>query len=157
MPTTTRTAPELIHVTDIFVEVDRPLEFGATPMGGRRTVPIQGGRFQGPLLSGEVVPGGADWQVTRADGVTEIVARYALRTDDGAMIHVVNSGYRHGPPAVMQRLATGKPVSPDEYYMRTSPRFETAHPDYDWLNRTLFIGRGIRYPDRVEIQVFQVA
>ncbi len=146
----------LSHVTDIFVEVDAPLEFGPTPAGFRRTVPIRGGYFRGPLLRGEILPGGADWQVTRPDGVTEVVARYALRTDDGALIHVVNRGFRHGPADVMRRLAAGEEVPPDAYYMRTSPRFETAHEDYAWLNRTIFVARGIRYPRQVVIKVFAV-
>lgn len=146
----------LAPVTDLHVTVDQPLAFGATPQGQRRTVPITGGYFHGPRMSGEILPGGADWQVTRADGVTEVVARYSLRTEDGALIHVVNRGVRHGPDEVMRRLAEGETVPPDAYYMRTTPRFETASQRYQWLNRTLFVARGIRYPKEVVIQVFAV-
>jgi hypothetical protein len=42
---------------------------GVAPDGERRFIPILSGRFEGPLLRGAFVEGGADWQVTRADGV----------------------------------------------------------------------------------------
>lgn len=152
----TPATPVLEHVTSIHVSVETPLEFGDTPQGRRRTVPITGGHFTGPRLNGDIVPGGADWQVTRHDGVSEIVARYTLRTHDGALINVVNRGLRHGPDAVMHALAAGEPVAPSAYYMRTAPRFDTAAADYDWLNRTLFIARGVRNPRAVVIEVFAV-
>ena len=59
---------------------------------------------------------GVDWQVQRADGVTDISARYVIRTTDGALVEVQSDGMRHGPPEVMARLARGEPVAPDEYF-----------------------------------------
>jgi hypothetical protein len=41
-------------------------------------------------------------------------------------------------------------------YFRTTPRFETAAPQWSWLTRPLFVASGARYPDRVEISVFEV-
>ena len=79
-------------------------ELGATPLGRRRVIPITGGRFSGERLSGRVLPGGADWQVIRADGVADLDARYTLETADGALIYVRNKGYRHGPDEVIKRL-----------------------------------------------------
>ena len=38
------------------------VDVGLTPMGHRRVVNIQGGHFEGDLISGTVLPGGADWQ-----------------------------------------------------------------------------------------------
>ena len=35
---------------------------------------------------------------------------------------------------VRERLASGEPVTADEYYLRTAPFFETAAPEYAWLN-----------------------
>ena len=68
------------------IGVEAPLELGAAPHGGRRVIPIRGGVFEGPRLSGEILQGGADWQIIRQDGVTEVEARYTLRTHDGALI-----------------------------------------------------------------------
>ena len=59
-----------------------PQELGEAPHGRRRIIPITGGRVSGERLSGRVLPGGADWQVVRADGVAELDARYTIETGD---------------------------------------------------------------------------
>jgi hypothetical protein len=83
------------------ISLAKPQELGETPLGRRRIIGITGGRFSGAKLSGRVLPGGADWQVIRADGVADLDARYTLETDDGALIYVRNRGYRHGPQPVL--------------------------------------------------------
>jgi uncharacterized protein DUF3237 len=133
-----------------------PQELGDAPLGRRRIIAITGGSFRGEKLAGRVLPGGADWQVIRADGVAELDARYTLETDDGALIYVQNFGYRHGPAEVLQRLAAGEPVDPALYYMRTTPRFETGAERYRWLNRLICVATGARRAAAVELEVFQV-
>src|SRR3954466_9391614 len=85
-------------------------ELGETPQGRRRIIPITGGSFQGERLSGRVLPGGADWQIVRTDGVAQLETRYTLETGDGALIYVRNDGYRHGPADVLKRIAAGEAV-----------------------------------------------
>jgi len=138
------------------IELAPALELGAGPLGRRRIITITGGRFFGERLSGRVHPGGADWQVIRADGVADLDARYTLETDDGALIYVRNHGYRHGPEAVLGRLAAGENVDPAQYYMRTTPLFETGDPRYAWLNRIVCVATGARRPAAVELEVFEV-
>ena len=133
-----------------------PQELGDSPLGRRRIIPITGGSFRGAKLAGRVLPGGADWQVIRADGVAELDARYTLETDDHALIYVQNFGYRHGPADVLQRLAAGEPVDPALYYMRTTPRFETGAERYRWLNRLICVATGARRAAVVELEVFEV-
>jgi hypothetical protein len=53
-------------------------------------------------------------------------------------------GLRHGPPAVMEALARGDTVDPTSYYFRTTPRFETAHPGYAFLNHLIAVASGDR-------------
>lgn len=131
-------------------------ELGETPQGRRRIIGITGGKFTGERLSGRVLPGGADWQVIRADGVADLDARYTLETNDGALIYVRNHGYRHGPAEVLQKLARGEAVDPALYYMRTTPRFETGDARYSWLNRIICVATGARRPAAVELEVFEV-
>ena len=131
-------------------------ELGDTPQGRRRIIGITGGRFSGERLSGRVLPGGADWQVIRADGVADLDARYTLETSDGALIYVTNRGYRHGPPEVLQKLYLGEAVDPSLYYMRTTPRFETGDARYAWLNRIVCIATGARRAAAVDLEVFEV-
>ena len=130
------------------VEVATPQNIGAVPHGTRRTVPITGGRFEGPRLRGTVLPGGSiDWTLLRADGVLELDLRATLRTEDGALISMRSFGLRHGPPDVIAALGRGETVDPASYYFRTTPRFETAHPTYAFLNRLVAVASGDRRPE----------
>ena len=138
------------------IELAPAQELGAGPLGRRRIIAITGGRFVGERLSGRVLPGGADWQVIRADGVTELDARYTLETGDGALIYVRNRGFRHGPAEVLKRLAAGENVDPAQYYMRTTPLFETGDERYAWLNRMVCVASGARRPAAVELEVFEI-
>jgi len=138
------------------VTLEPPRELGETPLGRRRIIGITGGTFSGPRLSGRVLPGGADWQVIRADGVAFLDARYTLETADGALIYVNNKGYRHGPPDVVARLARGEAVDPALYYMRATPWFETSAPAYAWLNRTICVCTGARRAASVELDFYEV-
>jgi hypothetical protein len=133
-----------------------PQELGDTPLGRRRIIGITGGRFSGERLSGRVLPGGADWQVIRPDGVADLDARYTLETIDGALIYVRNRGYRHGPAEVLRKLTAGESVDPSLYYMRTTPRFETGDARYAWLNRTICVATAARRAASVELEVFEV-
>ena len=133
-----------------------PQELGDTPQGRRRIINITGGRFSGERLSGRVLPGGADWQIIRPDGVADLDARYTLETNDGALIYVHNHGYRHGPPEVLKKLSSGENVDPSLYYMRTTPLFETGDARYAWLNRIVCVGTGARRPNSVELEIFEV-
>ena len=127
------------------VTVAAPQNIAGVPHGTRRTVPITGGDFEGPRLRGSVSPGGsADWLLLRADGVLELDLRATLRTEDGALISMRSFGLRHGPPEVMEALARGEAVEPAAYYFRTTPRFETSHPKYAFLNRRLAVATGDR-------------
>jgi hypothetical protein len=57
------------------VTVGPPLELGTTHLGRRRIIPITGGTVEGRRLQGKILPGGADWQIIRGDGVAELEAR----------------------------------------------------------------------------------
>ena len=133
-----------------------PQELGDTPQGRRRIIGITGGRFRGERLAGRVLPGGADWQVIRSDGVADLDARYTLETEDGALIYVRNRGLRHGPAEVIKRLAAGEVVDPKTYYMRTTPSFETGDARYAWLNRMVCVATGARRAAAVELEVFEI-
>ena len=138
------------------VDIDAPLSVGQLAVGERRIINITGGSFDGPRLSGTILPGGADWQIIRPDGITAVEARYTLQTDDGALIYVNNRGFRHGPEAVMARLALGEAVDPSLYYFRTTPIFETGSEKYHWLNGIVAVAVGERQADKVIITVYEV-
>ncbi|MFN3644141.1 MAG: DUF3237 domain-containing protein [Gemmobacter sp.] len=128
---------------------------GATPQGDRKIVPVLGGRVEG-RVTGRVLSGGGDWALTRADGVLMLDVRLTVEAADGGLIHVTYTGMRHGPAAVMARLAAGERVDPSEMYFRIIPRFETAAPAHVWLNRILAVGVGERLPAGPRYHVHEV-
>lgn len=148
--------PQLRHVADFEVQLSPITEMGRGRGGRRRIVPIVGGRVSGPCFSGEILDVGADWQTIFDSGLAQLDTRYAFRTDDGAVIEVRNFGFRHGPGAVMKRIAAGENVDPSTYYMRTHARLETGHPDYEWVNNTLFAGVGARLGSKVMLSLYAI-
>jgi hypothetical protein len=149
--------PELNLLLEVRATLEAPIVVGDVPEGARRVVPISGGTFAGPRLRGTLVPGGADWQYLRPDGVMIVEAQYLLRTDDGVIIQVNNRGMRHGPEAVMRRLSGGESVDPADYYFRATPRLSAPAGPYEWLNRRIFLCSGARYPDAVMLWFYEVS
>jgi hypothetical protein len=117
------------------------------PHGTRVTALIGSGHFEGSRLRGRVLPGGADWTLLRSDGVLELDLRLTLETNDSALIYLTSFGIRHGPPDVLAAIARGEHVDPSTYYFRTTPRFETGHPKYAFLNHLLAVSTGDRCPE----------
>jgi hypothetical protein len=148
--------PTCDWIGTVEVAVGLALGIGRVPGGERRIIPILGGRIEGPRLNGEVLPGGADFQLIRDDGVAEIEARYTLKLADGALVYIVNRGLRHAAPEDMARLLRGEPVPPERVYFRTAPVFETASPAHAWLHRSLFLGLGERRPDSVRVAIHAI-
>jgi Protein of unknown function (DUF3237) len=53
-------------------------------------------------------------------------------------------------------LGKGEEVDPADYYFRITPRFETAVPRYDWMNRIVAVGVGDRKPGGPIYSIFEV-
>lgn len=148
--------PRLDHVCTLMVELAPIRAMGNGRAGQRRIIPIIGGTVTGPELSGKILDVGADWQTIFADGIAELDTRYAMETDDGATIKIINYGYRHGPAEVIAAIARGESVDPSSYYMRTHARLETGDPRYAWVNGTLFVGAGARHESSVRVELYAV-
>jgi hypothetical protein len=153
MATTQRLQP----LMRLVVDVGEVVSLGHGVLGERRVVAITGGRFEADDgWQGTVMPGGADWQLLRADGVLEVDARYALRDSEGGLVKVLSQGLRHGPTEVIAALARGAAVDPAHYYFRTLMRFETAAAPLLHLNRIVAVGYGQREAACVRLDVQQV-
>jgi Protein of unknown function (DUF3237) len=137
-------APGTELALELYVTLAPAVVVGSSDDGTRQHIPITGGRFRGEGIRGEVMAGGADWQVVRPDGVLEVNALYSIKTDDGAVIVVDNRG-------IIDRNA-------DPPYVRTVPRFHAPQGKYDWLNKTLFVGTisGAPGGNAVIIRAFKV-
>jgi len=138
--------PRLEYMARFTVDLVAPVwELGATSeLGRRRIIPITGGSFAGPLLNGEILNTGADWQIVTADGTAIIDTRYLLKFNEGSLAYLQTRGYRHGPADVIAEIGRGATVDPAKYYFRVHLQFETSSSSYGWLNRTLAIGYAMR-------------
>ncbi|RST77204.1 DUF3237 domain-containing protein [Siminovitchia acidinfaciens] len=149
-------APSLSFLCDMELTVEGAHLPGKTPVGNRRIIRVIGGSLRGDRLTAEVIPGGDDWIIVREDGTIIQDVRILLKTNDGELIMMSYRGIRTGYPEVLRRLDNNEEVDPDEYYFRTAPIFETASVKYDWLNRRLFVSRGIRLPGKVNYSIYIV-
>jgi hypothetical protein len=113
-----------------------PVDVGDTDHGRRRIVPLTGGIFTGPTITGKLLPGAsADWQTVMPDGTAVGDIRHTLQTHGGDVLYVQSRGERHGSAEVLARLARGEDVEASEYTFRTSTQIETAAAQLDWLNK----------------------
>jgi uncharacterized protein DUF3237 len=144
------------YVFSLAVKIGAPIVAGDFGYGLRRIIPILGGEVRGDGIRGTILPCGADFQTIRPNGFTELEAKYAFEMEDGAIVYIENIGIRFGPKELLDRIAKGETVDPARIYFRSLPKFETGAENYRWLMENLFIGVGVRHPDRVEIDVHQV-
>lgn len=149
--------PRLSKVYRLEATLGQPLDLGDIVRGRRRIVPLSGGKFTGPELNGELLPGSsADWQIVLPDGTALADIRYTLQTDGGDLLYVQSRGVRHGSVEVLARLARGQDVDASEYTFRTSTHIETAAADLDWMNRGVFISVGGRQAAAVIYETYLV-
>jgi hypothetical protein len=142
-----------------------PLEdHGVTRAGHRRVIAVAGGRARflpwdgglGEAVDAEILPGGADWQVVRADGTIEIDTRYSAVTPAREYVHFRTSGVRSGPPAVLAALLAGEQVDPAAYYFRVAVYLETAAARLAHLERSIFVASAVRGADSVAYTAYRV-
>ena len=124
--------PQLEFAMQLKVTIGEAYSCGETQHGERIVIPITGGTFEGPMLKGTILEGGADYQlVNKAQKRTELEAIYCIRTDDGINIHVRNKGIIYNG-----KDADGNPT----FYFRAAPTFEApANSKYAWMNNALFV------------------
>lgn len=120
-------APRSELVYEAVVDVGPRHDLGASPLGHRYLIDILGGRFDGPRLQGTVLPGGADRQLWRQDGVKQLEAIYEMRTHDGVVLSIVNRVLIDDPPGGSR-------------YAFSQVQITAPGGIYDWLNKRLFVG-----------------
>ena len=149
--------PSLTRVYRLEATLGETLDLGDLAQGRRRIVPLTGGTFTGPDLTGKLLPGSsADWQIVLPDGTALGDVRYTLQTDEGDLLYVQSRGVRHGSADVLERLARGEVVDASEYTFSTSTQIETAAPGLESLNKGIFISVGGRKPGAVIYETYLV-
>ena len=150
--------PSVKRVYRLEATLGEPLDLGDLAQGRRRIVPLTGGTFTGPELSGKLLPdASADWQTVHPDGTALGDIRYTLQTVGGDLLYVQSRAVRHGSPEVLARLARGEEVDASQYTFRASTQIETAAADLNWLNKGVFVGVAGRQAERVIYETYLVA
>ncbi|SFS14427.1 Protein of unknown function [Microbacterium sp. cf046] len=147
--------PDLERAFRVVVHLGPLQDHGMTRAGHRRVVPIVGGSVSG-AFEAEILPGGADWQIVRADGSIEVDAQYSARTPSGALVLLHATGVRTGPPDVLAALLRGESVDSSEYYFRTVVRIETSDATLAPLQHALFLAAAVREAERVTYTAYRV-
>lgn len=146
--------PVLKPFASLEIKVDQPITIGETSLGLRRFIPIRSGTITGEV-KGRILPGGADSQMIRANGRTDLSARYVIETADHELIYIENNGIRQVSEPFRKQAAT-EIIEPEHVYFRTVPTFETGSEVYQWLHDRLFIGSAERTPDYVLLDIYEV-
>jgi len=149
------TALPVEHLFDMHVDL-QPAQPIPTPVGTRMTFITTGGVIDGPMLRGELLPGGGDWLVLGSDGAGRVDVRATLRTHDGALIHYESRGIIKIPADGLQRLAAGEVLPFAETYVRTTPKFETGDERYAWLSEVVALGYNILSPNHIDYRIYRV-
>jgi len=149
--------PRLTPIYRLEATLGEPIDLVDSGHGHRRIVPLTGGTFTGPAISGKLVPGAsADWQFALPDGTAIGDIRYTLQTEDGDALYVQSRSVRHGSAEVLARLARGEDVDASEYTFRACTQIDTAAADLDWLNKGVFVSVGGRGPGSVVYETYLV-
>jgi hypothetical protein len=150
-------SPRLTQVYRLEATLGPPLDLGEVVQGHRRIVPLTGGTFTGPEISGTLLPGAsADWQILLPDGTALGDIRYVLQTGGGDLLYVQSRSVRHGSAEVLARLGRGEDVDAGEYTFRTATQIETAAPDLGWMNKGVFVSVGGRQAAGVIYETYLV-
>jgi hypothetical protein len=131
----------LDHVFSYVVTLKSPPEvIGPVPGGIRTNFYVVDGEISGPRLRGRVRPVGGDWFTVRTDGVGILDVRATFESHDGALIEIAFTGIGDLGEDGYQKFLRQELTR--SLQLRVAPRFRTAHPDYEWLNRVQCIGVG---------------
>lgn len=149
--------PVLKHFIRSQISLGEPMDVGLTADGFRRVVPILGGSFSGPELSGTILAFGGDSQLIKPGGLIDLDARYVLRTDEGELIYVSNIGNRYVDPEAFAALIARKPVDMKLARSTGAAKLESGAERLKWINQTRFFPRGQRGPDGLLLDFYYFA
>lgn len=108
-------------------KLDRLASIGKTPFGSRRVAVGAEGTIAGPKLTGTVMTGALDYELTLSNGTVEVEQIYVFRAEDGRYIYSRSAG-------------TGA----DAKDVRVAMDFEAPNgSSSEWLNTGKYVARRI--------------
>jgi hypothetical protein len=132
---------KLEHIFSFDATLQNPPEVvGPVAEGIRTNFYCLGGEVKGPKLQGKTRAIGGDWLTLRTDGIGILDVRTTLETHDGALVGITYTGVADLGNDGHQNFLDGK--LPARLKLHITPRCQTAHPAYSWLNGVQCIGIG---------------
>jgi hypothetical protein len=114
-----------VLVFEAALKLDQVYDLGRTPFGQRRVFVIQGGTVTGEKVSGTVMAGGLDFELSFTNGAMEMEQVLVLKTGDGKYIYLRSAG-----------------TAADSRDVRMVPDFEAPNTSsVNWLNTGKYVGR----------------
>ena len=111
-------------------------------------------------INGKILSIGGDFGTLLTPTTFKLDVRAVIQTDDSATIYVSYTGFIYTDAETFKLMASGgtklKGLSPDKYYFRINPVFETTSAKYDWLNHTVAIGVGTRTETGVSYKIYAI-
>lgn len=150
--------PDSVELRDLFdMHVDlEPAQAIASPEVSRMVFVATGGTVRGDRIEGEVLPGGGDWLRVGTDGVGRVDVRATIRTHDGELVLLSNTGVIAIAGEALERFGAGQSLEWDELHARSAPLFETGAEQYAWLNSVVGVAVHGLGPEHVDYRVFEV-
>lgn len=128
----------LEHIFSYQLQLNPPEVIGPVPEGIRAIAYVAQGTLSGDKINGILRSGGGDWITIRPDGVAITDVRGTIETRDGALIYLSYTGVMDLGEAGYQNFIQNQ--LPPTAKIRNTPRLQTAHPQYQWLNRLQCFG-----------------
>ena len=117
-------------VFEVEMKFERVLDVGKTPYGNRQVVVVQEGAVAGSKMSGTVMPGALDFELTLSNGAVEVEQVIVVKTSDGKYVYARNAG-------------TGA----DSNDVRVVMDFEAPNDGpFAWLNSGKYVARRVLNP-----------
>ncbi|MBO9732127.1 MAG: DUF3237 domain-containing protein [Chitinophaga sp.] len=132
---------------DLELSLNPPQVIGPVLTGTRLIFPFKSGAIKGDNINGKIIDCGGEWGLKVDSNTFKMDVRATIQTDDGALIYITYTGYSYasGKNAALMQEGKAHELSPNDYYFRSVPVFETSAPKYAWLNHTVAVGVG-RFP-----------
>ncbi|MFZ0665386.1 MAG: DUF3237 domain-containing protein [Acidimicrobiales bacterium] len=125
---------ELVPLYEATLTLAPPIDAGMTPTGQLLVVEATGARLRGRLSGSLAGSSSADWVTITPGGFGLLDVRFAIRTDDDALVFATYSGRIHLVPG-------------SGFVAYVAPTFTTGDPRYAWINEIQAVGKGVLSED----------
>jgi len=143
------------YLCDFSIDFDE-IQTIPTGTGLRLNYVVREGVVTGDRLSGTFIAGGGDWITIGTDQIGHLDVRATVRTDDGELIYITNTGRVDLRGGIAERLGAGEALTSKDLYARSAPLFETGSEKYAWMNSIVTVALNGLAPQHVDYSIFEI-